>query len=294
MWWILAVAVVMAAALFYIWQNKTVAVQHITFESDRVQKEFSIALLSDLHANAWLTDVKKLVRKQKPDMIAFAGDVFDETGSSNRNVRTNALLLEFCCIAPCFYVKGNHEYRIRNIDVLTDVMRSHGVQVLENELCTVNISGQQVTIAGLDAAANMHGHFHTAQPNQKQIDLLRGLSHGAGIRLVLDHYPENFALKEQYSYNGCEFEAMFSGHAHGGQVRLPFIGALYAPGQGILPTYTSGLYVGAQHPDGREKNRLIVSRGMGGRWFLPRVFNRAQIIMVHVLPMKEQKGNQTL
>ncbi len=286
MWWILAVAVVIAAALFYIWQNKTIAVQHITFESDRVQKEFSIALLSDLHANYWLTDVKKLVKAQNPDMIALAGDVFDETGYGMRNARTNGLMFELCCIAPCFYVKGNHEYRIRNIDALTDVMRDHGVQVLENDLCTVTISGQQVTIAGLDAAVNMHGHFHTAQPNEKQINLLRGLSRGAGIRLVLDHYPENFALKRQYSYDGYEFEAMLSGHAHGGQVRLPFIGALYSPGQGRFPAFTSGLYVGAKLPDGSQKNRLIVSRGMGGRWFLPRVFNRAQIVMVHILPEK--------
>jgi len=284
MWWILALAVVIAAALFYIWQNKTIVVQHITFESDRAQTEFTIALLSDLHANRWLTDVKKLVKAQKPDMIALAGDVFDETGIALRNGLTNGLMFELCCIAPCFYVRGNHEYRIRNIDALLEVMRDHGVQVLENDLCTVKVSGQQVTIAGLDAAVNMSGHFHTAQPDEKQIGLLRGLSRGAGIRLVLDHYPENFALKGQYSYDGYEFEAMFAGHAHGGQVRLPVIGGLYSPGQGKLPTYTSGLYVGAKHPDGSPKNRLIVSRGMGGRWFLPRVFDRAQIVMIHILP----------
>ena len=85
---------------------------------------------------------------------------------------------------------------------------------------------------------------------------------------MLSHHPEKIAL-----YAACGFDLVFSGHAHGGQVRLPFIGGLFAPGQGIFPKYTSGLYkVG--------ETSIVVSRGLGNSLFPLRVFNRPELVLV--------------
>lgn len=277
MWWILSGAVVLAGVLFYIWQNMTVGVSHISFESDRVEEEMKVGLFSDLHAGFWLTDIKKLAEWENFDLIMLAGDVFDERGVARGNARTLCLVQELSKLAPCVYARGNHEYRIENIDSLLKSMDDFGVVRLDNELCTLNIKNQLVSVAGLDAAVNMKGFFHSAKPDEKQLSLLQQLSQSEGVRIVMDHYPENFALRGEDSYNNFDFEMMLSGHAHGGQVRLPFTDGLYAPGQGKLPKYTCGMYQ-------TESNRLIVSRGMGGRWFLPRVFNRAQIVAIHIIP----------
>ena len=275
MWWILAGTVVLAGILFYTWQNLTIGVAHLSFESDRVAEELSVGLFSDLHAGWWLTDVRSLAQRQQFDLIVLAGDVFDE--KRNGNDRTMDLVGKLRAMVPCVYVPGNHEYRIENKAALLDGLRAANVTVLENELCALKIRDQRITIAGLDAAVGQTGHFHTARPTEKQLALLRELSQSGGVRIVLDHYPENYALRGEDSYNKFEFEMMLSGHAHGGQVRLPILGGLYAPGQGKLPKYTAGMYQ-------TKKNRLIVSRGMGGRWYLPRVFNRAQIVTIHILP----------
>ena len=96
-----------------------------------------------------------------------------------------------------------------------------------------------------------------------------------GIKLVLSHYPENFEANKEISYSRYKFDIMFSGHAHGGQFRLPFVGGLFAPGQGILPKYDSGMY--------GDKNKLVVSRGLGNSGFPLRLFNRPNIVLVEIL-----------
>ena len=105
--------------------------------------------------------------------------------------------------------------------------------------------------------------------------LFNSLEKQEGIKLVLCHYPENFKAIGNKSYYNYKFDVMFSGHAHGGQFRLPFIGGLYAPAQGILPKYTAGYHEG-------KNNGLIISRGLGNSGFPLRLFNRPEIVVLTI------------
>lgn len=96
-----------------------------------------------------------------------------------------------------------------------------------------------------------------------------------GIKIVLSHYPENFKAIGDKSYYKYKFDLMFSGHAHGGQFRIPLIGGLYAPAQGIFPKYTAGIHKGI-------KNNLIISRGLGNSGFPLRLFNKPEIVVVTI------------
>lgn len=77
-----------------------------------------------------------------------------------------------------------------------------------------------------------------------------------------------FSLYSEYG-----FDVVFSGHAHGGQFRLPFVGGVIAPDQGLFPKYTSGT-----HKD--NNTTMIVNRGLGNSIIPIRIFNRPEIVVV--------------
>lgn len=236
---------------------------------------FTIAQVSDLH-NAEFGggngELLTILEEAEPDLIAITGDLID----SRRTDPAPALaFLEGAVeLAPVCYVTGNHEFRAYDAyQDLKSQMEELGVIVLENE--SMVLEEVPLRVIGLDDPSFGVRSDPSATPEQILQGALTALAPQAGeedlCTVLLAHRPEYVEL---YAQHGADL--VLSGHAHGGQVRLPGVGGLYAPGQGFLPEYTSGLYqIG--------ETSLVVSRGLGNSLFPLRVNNRPEVVLVKLV-----------
>ena len=182
-------------------------------------------------------------------------------------------------IAPVYYITGNHERRLDNFNELMKELQAAGFNVLLNEC----IECDYCTILGLDENQADFSDYK-ARKNGTFIykDMSRyfeELEKSDKFKLVLSHFPENFEGIKELNYSQYDFDLQLSGHAHGGQWIMPFIGPLFSPGQGVLPKYARGTF--------GERPKLIVSRGLGNSEFPLRLFNHPEIIVVNI---EQNKG----
>lgn len=173
-------------------------------------------------------------------------------------------------IAPCYYVTGNHEARASEYDALKTGLIKLGVTVLENEKTEVERDGEKITLIGVkDPSFSSDYLFHDEEAiMEAQLKAL--VDKDDGFTLLLSHRPELFDV-----YVTCNADLVLSGHAHGGQFRLPFIGGLAAPNQGLFPKYDAGLF-------SEGKTKMLVSRGIGNSIFPFRFNNRPEIILIEL------------
>ena len=233
---------------------------------------FTLCQVSDVHNEARGADNEALLtalREAQPDLICLTGDFFD----SRRTDADFALDLaqDLLQIAPTAYVSGNHEARLSNREELEAALEALGVLILRDEWVPLERGGEEIALLGLCDVGVSAGEGWTLEKGleQTQARLSTLLEQADGrFSVVLSHRPE---LLSAYAAAGADLA--LSGHAHGGQVRLPGIGGLYAPGQGVLPRLTSGV-----HESGRT--RLVVSRGLGNSSFPLRVFNPPELVAV--------------
>lgn len=275
-WIVLAALCALLACLipYLLWANAALTVSHVELDLLPGEGSFTIAQVSDLH-NAEFgggnRELLAILEEAEPDLIAITGDLID----SRRTDPAPALaFLEGAVeLAPVCYVTGNHEFRA--YDAYQD-LKSHmeelGVIVLENE--SMVLEEVPLRVIGLDDPSFGVRSDPSATPEQILQGALTALAPQAGeedLRTVLlAHRPEYVELYAQYGA-----DLVLSGHAHGGQVRLPGVGGLYAPGQGFLPAYTSCLYqIG--------ETSLVVSRGLGNSLFPLRVNNRPEVVLVEL------------
>ena len=221
----------------------------------------------------------RALREAAPDLICITGDFLD----SRRTDLDFALELagQLAEIAPAVYVTGNHEARLKDLSALEAGLAARGVQVLRDGWMPLARGGEEIALIGLDDPGFAAGEDWTLAEGLDQTQArLSALLAQAGDRfsLVLSHRPE---LLPAYAEAGADL--VLSGHAHGGQVRLPGIGGLFAPGQGILPRLTSGVHA-------RGETRLVVSRGLGNSAFPLRVFNPPEIVTVTLHAGAEGEG----
>lgn len=235
-------------------------------------QSFRIVLISDLHSTIHGAEQSKIadrIRNQNPDIIALAGDIADD----KQPIKGTILFLEAIKdIAPVFYVTGNHEIWSRDVDSIKDVFRSYGVTVLENETVEVVIGDVPLIIGGAeDPDINRYERRPLAWKDEV-IEAFSGMKDTESFRLLLSHRPEQISV-----YEDLTFDLVLSGHAHGGQVRIPFLlNGLLAPNQGFFPKYAGGLY---EHDNFTQ----VVSRGVSFNPRLPRVFNPPEIVVIDVV-----------
>ena len=168
----------------------------------------------------------------------------------------------FVELAPVYYVTGNHEIATGKVDEIKSSLSQLGVTVLSNEVETLSIEGQTIEVFGIDDPLN-GTRIADALAKHPRTDL---------PRLTLSHRPEVFE-----EYVRSEQSLVFSGHAHGGQIRIPGLGGLIAPGQGFFPQYTAGVYE-------EGETQMVVSRGLGNSLFPVRIFNRPEVVTVILSP----------
>ena len=272
-------------ALWIVWDNGRIVVSTIGVKSEQLPEAFDgyrIVQVSDLHNDEFGERNEFLLAKIKslaPDIIAITGDLLD----SRRTDIEKALnfIKEAVEIAPCYYVTGNHESRMEGNEYkeLEKGMMEAGVIVLRNEMLSIEKENVQITIVGIDdprfiIATDKIEKMELALEEKLQT-LLEKVSEEA-YTMLLSHRPELFEW-----YCKQEFDLVLSGHVHGGQFRLPLIGGIIGPGQGILPDYVEGLYT-------KENTNMIVSRGLGQSIVPFRINNPPELVLVtlqlHVSP----------
>ena len=258
---------VLGVAAFY---NGLIVRNYIVI-TDKFEEGVSIraVLISDLHSHIHGHGQSKLISKirgQNPDVILLAGDIADD----KTPIKGTELLLEgIKDMAPVFYVTGNHEYWSGEVENIKDTIRSYGVTVLEDEYKEIIINGVHVIIAGVcDPERVMYEEKGLGKPEHENLSEAGQKDH---FKILISHRPEQIGQYEKY-----KFDLAASGHAHGGQVRIPFLlNGLFAPNQGWFPKYAGGRY---------EFGTMthIVSRGVSFNPILPRVFNPPEIVVIDI------------
>jgi predicted MPP superfamily phosphohydrolase len=249
-----------------IWGNRSLEVTELSVPVKKLPVSFEglkIAHVSDLHSGRFGKKQETLlsaIEEAKPDLIALTGDLMDYDTDDLAEVRE--FVEGAVKIAPVYYVTGNHEAANPIYQNLFDYLEQAGVVLLFDRAETITRGEESVTLLGL-SDLDMPG----VGSKEAVLERLETLcSETEGCKILLSHRPE--LIENVYAGRA---ELVLSGHAHGGQVRLPLIGGLFAPGQGLFPKYTSGLY-------SCNDTQMVVSRGLGGP--APRVNNRPQLLIL--------------
>lgn len=269
-----AAVIAVIFVIWIFWSNVTVGVTHYTIKSNRLPTSFDrykIVVVSDLH-NAVFGEnnstITELVEKEKPDIIALTGDLVD---SSKTDIHTaGELVKKLTEIAPCYYVTGNHEAWIGSqYQELEKILLDASVVVLHDKSVNLTKNDETIQLAGLD---DPDFTDRDASVQQSMLETKLGnMNLTDDYCVLLSHRPEVFGA---YVSEGVDL--VLSGHAHGGQFRLPFIGGIVAPNQGFFPKYDAGMYY-------ENNTTMIVSRGIGNSIIPIRFNNRPEIVSVELL-----------
>lgn len=252
------------------WGNEALELNTYRIESDKIPSAFDgfrIAQVSDLHNTEIGEDNEKLLSMLKgatPDIIVITGDMID-CRKTNIEVALD-FAEEAVKIAPCYYISGNHEAYVDEYEMFKSSLTELGVTVLDDAKTEIELSGEKITLIGVGDPSFSWTDNETLI--KEKLDNL--LSEDDGYTILLSHRPELFEI---YVEKGIDL--VFTGHAHGGQVVIPFIGGVAAPNQGLFPKYDTGIYT-----DG--DTNMLVSRGVGNSLFPFRVNNRPEVILVEL------------
>ena len=260
--------------IWTIWGNTALELNKHTIESNKIPKAFDgykIAQVSDFH-NAEIGEENErllaMIEAAEPDIIAITGDMID---SRRTNIETALDFAEKAVkLAPCYYVNGNHELRVLEYEELKKGLLELGVVVLENESTKTNIKNQEITVIGISDPSLEANELWSVEAEVVNNHLGELIKADDNYKLVLSHRPE---LLEIYCEAGADL--VLTGHAHGGQIRLPFVGGVIAPHQGFFPEYDGGLYI-------KEETNMIVSRGIGNSLFPLRFNNRPEVVLIEL------------
>ncbi|MCU5518369.1 metallophosphoesterase [Bacillus wiedmannii] len=261
-------------SIFLYSQNNLISKTEVNITSNKIPssfKGFKILQISDLHNKKFGDNQETLIQKVKsinPDIIAITGDLIDSK-SYDAEVSLE-LIREFVMEYPIYFVTGNHEKWSGKYNDLEKELKKHHVTVLRNEHVTIHKGEQKINLLGIDDPAFVAGNRDEGNVVKDEILIAKFEMKPDTYNVLLSHRPEFLG-----EYANEKIDLVLSGHAHGGQVRLPFIGGLVAPNQGIFPTYTTGLYE-------KQNTSMVVSRGLGNSIIPQRIFNRPELVVVQL------------
>ncbi|PUB13349.1 metallophosphoesterase [Paenisporosarcina sp. OV554] len=257
------VLIIACLVVFFYVNNNWLTVSNHTIQSSEIPTSFDgyrIVQVSDLHDATFGANQHRLVKKiqqTKPDTIVITGDIID----SNRYNLQNSLDLidQIVKIADVYYVTGNHEVATNDVDRIKEELTDRGVRVLSNETLKLERSGEAISLTGIEDP--LMGEVASQMIADSRVP-------SDAFTVLLAHRPEDFQ-----AYVDAGIDVTFSGHAHGGQFRIPGMGGLVAPGQGYFPKYTAGIHE-------QDQKKLVVSRGLGNSIIPIRLFNLPEIVVV--------------
>lgn len=268
--WILPV-LAMLVILMLIALDERLILRTYTVVSPKLTAEVRLAVVTDFHSSDNADDVVAMVASCAPDAVLMVGDMFDDDTQNRPTERTLSLMRQLSAQYPCYYVSGNHEAWTGEMDALYQQTEEAGVTVLRMSSGVLTVRGQRIALCGVPDPYEMV--FSGAPDTEEQLRQALEDVDSADFTVLLAHRPELLAKYAQFP-----LDLVVSGHAHGGQVRIPgVLNGLYAPNQGWFPKLAGGAYT-------QDGTTLIVSRGLAVRTRLPRIFNRPEVVLVRCVP----------
>lgn len=257
--------------LFY--QNNSLQVRNYSIVDNRLGSEnndFKIVQVSDLHnttSKNLIDNLAAKIKREKPDIIVFTGDLVDSK-KTDIDCAIN-FIKKIKDVGSMYYVSGNHEASIDKYDVLKEELISNNVIILDNKVEVLDLDGKKINIIGID---DPKMSFNPSMSDEEIAEYsLSNIEYDDSyFTILLSHRPELFDV---YVKHNIDF--VLTGHAHGGQIRIPFVGGLVAPNQGWFPEYDSGSF----HD---KKTTMIVSRGIGNSIIPFRVNNRPELVVIEL------------
>lgn len=283
-------AVSLTALLFLscvsLWQSLSeMTVTEYVLHSRKVTEPIRVVQLSDLHDNTLLINNDRLVDKVaelKPDLVLLTGDLL------NFNSESDAPVLSFIkalsAVAPVYVSAGNHEIGyMRGVesDNFLDKYQAAGAVVLNSRYADVTVKGQALRIGGVYGAVYNQRHLpDEVFRGTNTYRFLTAFEDTNALKLLMCHKPEH--LLDETDSTSWDIDLAFSGHEHGGQVRLPLIGGFYSTHLGWFSPYLDGVHMLSGIP-------VVISRGLGtytwSAWGLPippRFCNPPEIVLVTI------------
>ena len=259
---------IIALTIYCYIENNFIKVDNYTISLDNLPSELNglkIAHVSDVHLpkNASsINNLVKLIAKENVDLIFMTGDIIDD-GKTLNTCGFNELCSKLSIIAPTYAVTGNHEFLNNNLNDYKEILTNNNIQLIDNSAVFFTRGKSSIAIMGLEAKCHYSSSYYSNIENIVEVP-----------KLLLAHHPELF--NEYFSSdNNVIPDVVFSGHAHGGQFRIPLINrGILAPGQGLFPKYTSGIY---KSINGKS---MIISRGLGNSSFPFRIHNRPTLPII--------------
>ena len=265
---IVAVAII-SVVVDAIYCNMHIDVTKYKIKSNQIKKNYRIVLISDLHNKEFGENNIRLINKikeQNPDFIVVAGDMIQKH-EQDISVAYN-LLTEIAEFTDVYYGLGNHEKESLNplnekgapiIDTMK-IFENTKVHHIDNEYCLIN---DDIVIGAMSQLPILHEEREFYDDLNKKSEKL--------FSILIYHQPEQIG---KYMSND-NIDLILSGHTHGGQFRIPFIGGVMSPNQGFFPKYDKGLFE-------FEKSNLIISSGLGNSHKVPRLNNPPEIVVIEI------------
>lgn len=279
--WILTILILLVLIVLWImlYDTHRFVVVKYKIETSKITSDFRIVLLADLHNKQYGKDnhiLVQAVEEQKPDLICVAGDMLIAK-PKKKFTPALALLKPLAAKCPVYYANGNHEQRLfRNPEKFEGMYERYekelgeiGIRPLRNE--HVECEGRNVVIHGLELPRKFFKRFETCPMEPECLEELLGQSREEKFNILLAHNPDYFPEYAKWGADLC-----FSGHVHGGLMKVPFLGGFIAPSWKLFPKYDGGEFA-------EGKSRMILSRGLGTHTLPIRIFNPGELVVIDVV-----------
>ncbi len=250
--------------------NACIKVTHYTLESEKISSPVRLAVISDLHSKEFANsnaDLYSKIEESNPDLILTVGDMISDKNCNAQGIAYHKeVLTELCGIAPVYCSLGNHELHSHELENIKESIAQSGATLLEKSYADVNINESKVRLFGLSYYRSWDEKANSFISEMLQTD-------SDVFSLLLCHNPEFY----EWGIKNHPIDLTVSGHTHGGMLKLPIFGPVYAPEQGWFPDHAAGFY-----PE--DNGYLAVTTGLGSSpEFMPRVFNPPEIMIIDVI-----------
>lgn len=282
---VIAAAICLAAVLAVLIGNTCISTASYTVALQNLASPVRIVLLSDLHGKSFGRENSRLIAKiqeQTPDAIFLDGDMIDRSADSADVQELLRLIKRLHEIAPVYFAPGNHELEYMQTDasLLTQVAEA-GAVVVNDSYADVTLAGQPLRIGGTMGHAFYFGRSEEEFSSSPEYQFLKAFEDTDVPKICLAHMPDTFIFNG--AYNLWNVDLILSGHTHGGLIRLPFIGGLYAPMQGWFPEYDQGYFRLGEHM------QMVITSGLAGHGMIPRINNPPEIVVIDLVPETTQE-----
>ncbi len=269
---------IISAAVSALVCRSSLAVHEYNVQIDRLQQPFTAVVLTDLHGREFGKENEALlsqVKAQRPDVIFSIGDMINQDADQAEVLRFIELLARLREIAPVYVSYGNHEkaYMRSGGTDLAPGIEAAGAVLLDESCVTAELGGNKVCLGGTVGHLYPFGRTPEEYHASPEYRLMKQMETSGLPTIVLAHLPDTIIFVE--AYKDWDIDLFLSGHTHGGVIRLPFFGGLYAPMQGWFPDEDMGYF-------NYGRVQLLISSGLAGHGKVPRVFNMPEVCVVHI------------